>query len=365
MPNTHCLPSGSLGTGELADPNIGSAYMTSMIPSGGLGHGNIRGVIVYCHGLILTQAPVPYPIPSSTVGGSSNDILAFANSVVADGWIFIGPSYQEDFFLGPACLGVNLDLDNDTGNGSRYLASTLRWWDHVLQFIRVTYGGLIPVVPMGFSWGAMRTLQIASNNTGSCLGYIAHCPATLLSNAAQNFTTPADFNNISTSGIDLSATQLNAVSIPGIVGFGTSDPAVGYSMATTLGAGSNNVNVATVTYPTVFAVASNTGYVQGPAITLTGLSGGTSGGRATFSVSGTLGGLALNVSALLGGSGITSTGIPVVQSLTSQIIANAQGASQPVTSNSTGDTHEFTSTDATTYSNWVASTLDPLAPKMF
>ena len=59
------------------------------------------------------------------------------------------------------------------------------------------------------------------------------------------------------------------------------------------------------------------------------------------------------------------TGNPVTQSLTSKIIANAVAASQPVTANSTADFHEFTATDATTYANYVASTLDPLAPKTF
>ena len=62
------------------------------------------------------------------------------------------------------------------------------------------------------------------------IGYVVHVPVTILSNLKEQFATPANFNSINnTSGLDLTTNHLNAVAIPGIVGYGTNDEAVGYS----------------------------------------------------------------------------------------------------------------------------------------
>ena len=80
---------------------------------------------------------------------------------MADGWIFTCPSYQEDFYVQPACLGIQNDILNDAGNGSRYLASTLNWWDHVVQYWQSVVAADVPIVCFGVSWGGWRALQLA------------------------------------------------------------------------------------------------------------------------------------------------------------------------------------------------------------
>lgn len=363
-PLTHCNweSGGVLGTGEMPVPNVSAANSTTQIPAGGLGGNHVRGVIVYLHGLTETVGPVPYPVPSSTTAGFANDIQAFATSVVSDGWIFFGPSYSDDFYKLQGCMGVQNDLSNDTNNGLRYLTNMLKWWDHVVNYCYMTFGYGIPIIPFGFSWGAWHVLQIISNDvlTKKCMGYIAHCPATILANAAPNYTSPAAYGAFNTGGLDLTATQLANVTVPGTIGYGTNDAAVGYGCVTAIGSASAGVNVTGIL--PLFTVGSNTGFVIGAGFTMTGLTGGSSGGRATFSTLTTSGSTGIEPKALLFGSGTTVTGNPVIQSFTSAIIASAGGT---CTANSTADHHEFTATDASTYASYVASTYDSSAPKVF
>lgn len=223
--DTHCEPSGSLGTGELPVPNIGIGSTSVNIPSGGLGSSNIRGVVVFFCGFGQTgEIPMQLPtdVPGFYYGGT------FMNSLVADGWIFLAVPYQETFYNNASVeVGTANDIANDSGFGSRYLASALHTWDHIIYYIQQTYG--IPaskVVPFGWSWGAMRTLVIAANRP--VLAYVAHEPATILSNVPASATTPVNFTVLNTSGYQISATYLNAVTVPGVVGYGTNDTTVGW-----------------------------------------------------------------------------------------------------------------------------------------
>lgn len=355
MPNTHCLPTGSLGTGELAINNITPGTVTALVPSGGLGHGNIRGIVVSCHGLTGPGNAVP-PIPYLT------DYLTFAQNLQADGWIVVQPPYPEDFKEGD--VGINTDISNDAGFGSRYLNNTtIRWWDHVNQFITATYQSGLPTVVFGVSWGGWHVFQIAAAHQSSLLAMGCHVPVSVVSNLSNLFSPPVNYGLINTSGADVSTTLLNSITIPAVVGYATNDIAVGYSGVTTVDVGSDGTAASAVT---TLSVVSNTGFIlnPGPMVTITGLTGGT--GRATFTFTGTGSGT-LTGATLISGSGTLHTGNPVQQSTTSALIANQQAAqpSHQITANSTTSSHQFTSTEATYYTNWFTTIVDPLAPKLF
>jgi len=368
MVATHCLPNGALGVGELSVPNVKKTATIS-----DPGSGNRRGIVVFFHGIGQAVVPVvPQPIPNSGSAGSYGRYGDFEAAVVADGWVFIWPSVQEDFYQGGNNItGVFGDVSNDTGNGSRYLASTLHTWDHIqTDLIVPNYGANRPVIVAGQSFGALKSLQIAANQAGrpvSCnlVGYISHTPSVVME-ALDEF----NFGTINWSGLDLSATSMNSTTIPGIIGYGINDQLVGWA-ATTVAAGSNGVNVNTFTGSGVLDVASVANITVGPNVLVTGLNGGT--GRAVISFTGTTAGSpnTLTGCKTLSGSGTLATNNPCTQSFADQIITNAQGASQPVTRNATADTHEFTGTpsgagnDAATYAAWIASTLDPHYPVSF
>lgn len=351
MPNTHCLPTGSLGTGELPVPNVGTGVIYTIPATTGVG--NRRGVVVLLSG--LTDAPIPIPPPPPT-----GDFLTFCNDLAADGWTSILVPYAEDFYDGFGSQGVYNDISNDAGNGSRYLAQRLRWWDHIILYCQATYPGW-PVVAFGLSWGGMAALQVAANKANTIIAYGSYVPATLVENANPVLTTPVNFGLLNTSGMDISTTMLNNVVIPGAIGYGTTDIAVGYGGTTTVAAGSAGTPASAVT---TLSVASNANMTIGPSVTVTGLTGGT--GRATFAFTG-LGSSTLTTVTLISGSGTLALGNPVVQSETLALIA-AQQAAQPsnqVTVFATTADHLWTPTATTDFTGWFTSTVDHLAPEKF
>jgi hypothetical protein len=370
VPNTHCLPTGSLGTGELPVPDIISTYTIS-----DPGAGNRRGIVIFIHGLSSSPVGSVQPVPNS--GGALVYLRVgdFETAVVADGWVFVYPSVQEDFYTGTgwAVGGVYNDVSNDSGHGSRYMASTNHWATHLMvnEMTRL-YGANRPIILAGFSMGAFKVLQLAATPPAGAnvVGYISHCPATLFEAVGPTLTQPFNFYNLNWTGLDTTTTQLNAVTIPGIVGYGTQDGAVGWG-STTVAAGSNGVAVSTfagagilnVVASSKLAVFGGTSTVQ-----VTGLTGGTGSALITFTGTGTN---TLTGCTTVIGSGTLATGNPCNQSFTDQMIINAIAASQPVTRNATTDDHEFTGTpsgagnDAATYAAWIASTIDPSNPVSF
>ncbi len=201
--------------------------------------------------------------------------------------------------------------------------------------------------------GGFKTLQIAANRQSDLVGYISHCPATVLETANPIFTGGATFYSFNLSGLDTTSNQLNGVTIPGIVGYGTSDEAVGWS-SSGVGSGSVGTSVASFTGAGTLSVSTVSNFVHGAAVQLTNLSGGT--GVAIVQFTGISGGSLTGCKTVAGSGTITASTI-VIQSTTDQMITNAQAASQPVTRYSTSDVHEFTSNDATKYSTWVNSQL--------
>jgi hypothetical protein len=343
---THC--SGPFGTGQLVVPAVPGSF--GILDPGA---GNRRGIIVVLHGGIGTSpGTVPQPTPSDTL---SLDLQG-------DGWIVFQPAAPEDYVFtpGPSYMGALYnDVSNDAGHGSRYQATYLEQWDHLIDYFRRTYGGTRPVGVWGGSDGGWKALVTAVNR--SVIGYLSAIPACLWENIGPIWTGNGVFSNLSWTGMDLNATYMNAVTVPGIIQYGTSDNAVGWA-ATTVAAGSNGVAVSTFAGAGTLNVAASTNMVVGPRVQVTGLTGGT--GSAIIAFTGTGSGT-LTGCTTVAGSGTLNTNNPVTQNWTDQIITNAVNAGQPVTRRGVAQGHVFTSTDAAAFFSWVQANLDPSYPVSF
>lgn len=232
-PNTHCLPTGSLGTGELPVNSITISNTNVSDP----GVGNRRGLVVFQHGLpvgVNPQTVFPIPVPNLTLSpGLSAQLGDFEAAVVADNWIFWYPPYQEDFYSPQANPGSGVlnDVNNDTAHGTRYLNSSVRWYKHIQSLALRTYGVNPPIILAGWSWGANRTLWLAANHVPGLAGFISHEPLCLPENAI--IPAVPGWNAANWSGLDLPSSYLtdaNTVSTlpPGIIGYGTNDQIAGY-----------------------------------------------------------------------------------------------------------------------------------------
>ena len=341
---THCLPAGALAPHQLPVPNVpGSGSIQA--PT------NPKGVAVLLHGL-LTAPVAAIGAPQDTGGILPVFYGTWASDLVADDWVVLFPSYAEDGYDGAPAAGLYADVANDTGAGARYLDTTLLWADHLLAWRDANYAGL-PVALFGMSEGGWHVLTVlASNRGGAFLGGIAHCPATVWSNANPQFT-GTDFGTISTAGMDLGPHALDSVAGRVMVSYGTADAAVGYGQSS-LGAGSAGVDVTTFTGSGTLDVADGTQFVVGPQVQVE-----TSTGTATLSFTGTTSTSLTGVS-LVSGGGTLVAGSTVVQSNATAIIANAQAAGRPVVANATTDNHELLAADVTTFMDYTTSTLDPL-----
>jgi hypothetical protein len=359
VPDTHCEPSGSLGTDELAVPNLTASTITTVTPSAGFGVNAIRGVVVLCHFGFGAPPISAYPIPLTNAIGL-NEQLTFANQLAADGWVVLYPSYQEDWSPLIPLQAVYNDVANDSGFGSRYLASTLHWWNHVIRFIQTTYPPGFPVVTFGFSEGAYRSMLMAAQFPGQLIAAGGHCPVTLWETPSLTYSGSISFGLLNWSGLDLGPTALNGVTIPMIIGYGTSDNAIGYGGTSTYSGSTINVN--TLTGSATVGLASATNYIAGPNVVVTGLTGGTSNGRAVFNFGSISGNNLLNCQ-LISGSGSMTNGLTITQQNTLAIIANA---GSNVVGRAVAENHFFTTADATYYSGtWFVNVVDPLAPKVF
>ncbi len=352
---THCLPNGLLGTGELPVCNISAPTMG--IYNATTGNGNRRGVAVICHPLEPTGVSIPVPIVDGGTPGFQSYLLSLATNLATDGWQVIVPAYQEDNYVTNPSAGIYNDFNNDTTFGGRYVLSTLHWWDHVVDFVQSTYGNW-PIIVVGYSEGAYRAMQIAVNKQSTIKGFVAHEPLTVWSNILPALTTPTNFGVINTSGADISATYLNSVTVPGVVGYGTSDEVVAYSGFTTIGSGSGStvVNGTNFSGSQSLTLTLGTSFVSGlqGVVTLTSLTGGT--GRAVLLFSGVSGNTLTNCT-YVGGSGTLNPGVTVVTQSTTAALIAAAGTTY-VTPNITSETHELTPADSGTY---VTSTASPVA----
>lgn len=240
---THCPQAKDLGAAQLTPPNVpGSGSVT--IPSGGVGHGNIRGVAVMCPGLGVTLPVLPLTATDATLGVIPVYWGTLAADLVADGWIVHVAHYPEIGYSGVPSVGLQADVLADTGKGARYKNTSQLWDEHVLSWKNIVYGPSVPLMPVGFSWGGWHALALAQHLPRAIAAYVVHCPVTYLSHINPLFAGPtgSTFAAMDSSGLDLSAHALDGVSCPGFVSYGTNDIAVGYNAAGTGGTPISNTD---------------------------------------------------------------------------------------------------------------------------
>ena len=341
---SHCLPNGQLGTNELPVPNISGATITTFNPPTGMLR---RGVVVFMRGLYT--AAQQYPVPPATAGAGAIDgytafgsvyNVSFCTNLANDGWVVLAVIAQEDTFAGVPSTGVYNDVAADSGYGVRYQNSTLHTWDHIVSYIQQTYGNW-PIIAAGHSMGGWRATTIAQARPQTVKAVISHQPVSVFENVPSNLTTPVGFGVINWSGADDVGTELNTINCPALIGYSVNDTVVyfaGNSTVATINGGTTGIAAASVTAMTVTGGTTN---FQGAGnVTLTGLTGGTSQGRATYAYTTYLGGSFAGMT-LVGGSGTVPVGAVAVQGYTDTICTNAVAASKAVTRTQGSDPHSM------------------------
>lgn len=221
-------------------PNISAETVTTLLPSSGLR----RGVVVLNHGLHGgTNTAPPYAIAdvlSTAIPALNLYYLTLANLLTADGWIVIQPPQVGDQYESTQALGIQADITGDSGGGTRLMDENLMWGEYVDCFIVKEWGN-VPTVYFGMSWGAYLTLILASTAPQLMVAYGVHCPPTILANlnlAALGGPSWAALGH----GADILTTNLNGITMPGIIGYGTNDNIVGYNSAGTGGTPVSNTD---------------------------------------------------------------------------------------------------------------------------
>jgi hypothetical protein len=323
----------------------------------------------------FTDLTRPLTVPN-TIG---LNIAPLQTSLNADGWIFAFPAYIADWSVNGAistAANINGDASNDAGHGSRFQTSLLLWWDHMLAYLASLYGPNRPIIVGGFSFGGFSALTVAIGRPSTIVGYVSHYPVTVWSNT---YIITTNFRGSNTTGLDLSTTCLNAVTVPGIVAYSDNDATCGWTN-NTADANWQSLSVASVTLgaTTTVTAASFPNVLPGMDVKVTGGTGTLSAGTWVVAVSG--GNCVLNQAPATTGTATLNFSGPVAT--TAQFITAAQGASQPVTLyQGTTDTrnpnynagseaypngHLWLTTDSTQYcttppttTGWVNTTLDP------
>jgi hypothetical protein len=256
-----------------------------------------------------------------------------------------------------------------------------------MDFCRKNFGGTMPTVDMGMSYGAWWTCQVAINRLSGqypIVAAYAHCPVNDFANSII-LGPPTSALTTAYSGASLSTTALNSITVPMRVTWGLTDNFVTYSPPpvdcinmvsnasiatggsvtnrTTVGS-SVGTNIATYTGSGVFTPASTAGLATSGSVVVP-VTGGTQ----------TVGGTTFNyptcVIAYTGISGGTLTGCTVQYAGTGTIAAGyvvgtsttCSGGS--VTGIGINEGHTLGSLDTTDATTWFTGTIDPLYPKAF
>lgn len=354
---SHCYPNGYLATNELPVPNFPGGGVSVRIPAGGLGSSNIRGVVVYLHGLAILGTPFPYQ-PIDVPGFLPLMANTLVTNLVADGWIVVIPSLAEDGYVPTAHSGLYNLLTSDATHGGLYTAMLGRWWDHAVAWVQLTFGSL-PIVPMGFSWGALLACRIAVAKTSTIAAFGAHDPAFQISQVPSSYTPPIDFcqspTSTTTTGIQaLPQATINIASNAGLA-------ASGYVRITT-SAGQQIVYYTSTTGTTLAGC--------------TGGSGNTSNGgvvaQSVFTSGLDLSTTFLNsITTIPGRISWGTTDNAVGYSGQSAMYTNAHAINNTISSFSNTDPHSLTIAAANSYcdnpasTGWFPTVVDSLCPKKF
>jgi pimeloyl-ACP methyl ester carboxylesterase len=169
MVDTHCLPTGSLGAGQIPCPNFPGPSRVLNVTSG-----SRRGVLVMLHGL---GGSLQYPYPLSDITGFVNTLyLTLAQDLQAEGWVVVFADEPGD----ASGLGqegaVSADFANDAGHGSRVAATTGWLGTHAGLSLAKNYPG-VPAGLLGISWGGFNALQMLSQFPSLWSIYCLHVPA--------------------------------------------------------------------------------------------------------------------------------------------------------------------------------------------
>jgi len=171
MPNTHCLPTGSLATGEEPVPAVPMGVTVN-----GPAPGSRRGIVILVPGLTGSAMPCP-PLNADVTGLLPGYFATLMLNLNRDGWLTAYlPNVGYNYYSGQLPGLQNL-VATDTGHGTLYLNAALRWWDHVVWWVQQNYGSTMPIVVWGLSWGGWHSFQIAKARTSTISAYIAMVPA--------------------------------------------------------------------------------------------------------------------------------------------------------------------------------------------
>ena len=358
MPNTHCLPTGSLATGEEPVPAVPMGVTVN-----GPAPGSRRGIVILVPGLTGSAMPCP-PLNADVTGLLPGYFATLMLNLNRDGWLTaylppVGYNYYTSQLGGLQNL-----VATDAGHGTLYLNAALRWWDHVVWWVQQNYGSTMPIVVWGLSWGGWHSFQIAKARTSTISAYIAMVPAEpLWTFQIANMAGGAASTTTVTNTYTWPLTSPTVVTVNSVAGF-----SAGGGVVVIQAGGSNNWTQCT--------------YTSTSAGQFNGVLGGPNTGAGTFAP-----GTTIIQSGNTSGMDVTPTGLNTIgngaqgvnppgyiqwetgDSLigyqpTSTLFTNASGAGQSVTSRQVGTPaaqsgqHQMTQADVAflTANTWSAAT---------
>ena len=239
MVATHCRPSGSLAAYQIDVPSINQSLVRMDDATGGAG--NRRGRVLLLSGLGGSTNANPFWEPPIL---SNNNLRTGLNG---DGWqtVQVPNIPQSDSLVGavdgisaeysglttahPALLA---DIKNDSGTGARLLETSLLYFDHIMDFCNTNYGGSMPTLVVGMSWGAWWACQLALERASGMypiVGAYSHCNVNDFSKCnpgVAGFPILPGWSAQGSSffsGCSLSVSALNSVTLPVRVTWGYVD----------------------------------------------------------------------------------------------------------------------------------------------
>jgi hypothetical protein len=168
--------------------------------------GLARGRAYLLHGITATPASGFGP-----QGAGSQYQLTL--DLIADGWECILAPYPEDFVPNDV-LPAYTDLRDDPGLGTRWLNTSLRSWDNLVNRVTSRFGWM-PSMVVGVSWGGLKALRLAAAR--SPIAYVAHVPVTKLGNGLTLLGGGVLSYPFPTPGVDAAPGLLNSLAMPGYV----------------------------------------------------------------------------------------------------------------------------------------------------
>jgi hypothetical protein len=190
--------------------------------------GTTKGIMLWLAGGEFGYAACP-PVLADTGGILPSRALTLCNTIAATGWDVMCPFTPGNAWSPNGALGLlYFDVNTDSGHGTRALATYLAWWDTLYLALRRTVSATLPIVPAGFSLNGFLTLLIAANRASDIAGYVAHHPSSVLSDINPDVTPGYTFSTLNSTGINVGASALNSVAVPGLLGWGSADSIIDY-----------------------------------------------------------------------------------------------------------------------------------------